>query len=383
MKNHSTLFPVISCFKKGYIFLFVFLCCLSSCLDPIDLAPPDGLEDALVVQGLLLKGSPNRIEIQISRLFNFTTSSFSRVNPLKGYLIDEDGNRLELERKGEGLLRLNIPDNHPDFSIKYNRSYSIELQMPDGSVIVSGLEPLIPVTRVDSIHSEVVTKFVPNLLDRDQSILDTFIRFSVDTQLKLEDQADYARFRWIGDRTYKITELPQFDPPRDTCYISEATDIFQPRLYDANVLKNDYLNQQVVYDQSLNYKMAEGYIFSIYQESLSEGAFTYWNQIDQLLNRTGDMFETPAGIPFTNISYKEEQKQRLYGYFYCTERDTMRRYMSPMSVPPRDSFCPMFIGEPQIPSICFECEIEPRTTISPPSFWITGASFWPMMLLNW
>lgn len=383
MKNHPILILLSSLFKKSYCFSLLFLCFLSSCLDPIDFDQPDGLENALVVQGLLLKGSPNQVQIQVSRLFNFTTSSFSRVNALKGYIIDEDGNRLELERKGEGLLRLDIPEDHPDFPIKYSRSYSIELQMPDGNVIVSTLEPMIPVTRIDSIHTEVITKFVPNILDRDQSVLDSFIRFSVDTQLKLEDQPDYARFRWIGDRTYKITELPQIDPPTDTCYISEVTNIFQPRLYDANILRNDYLSQQAVYDQLLNYKMAEGYVFSIVQESLSEGAFIYWNQVDQLLNRTGDMFETPAGIAFTNISYTEDSGQRLYGYFYCTERDTLRRYIDPMTVPPRDSFCPQFIGEPQIPSVCFQCEIEPRTTTSPPSFWFTGASFWPLILLNW
>lgn len=373
MENHPTPSLLIRFLNTKYWLALVLLLPLSSCLDPIELDPPDGLENALVVQGFLLKGNPNRVEVQVDRLFNFDINSFSRVNPLAGFIIDEDDNRLELEGRGRGVLNLNIPDDHPTFSVKYNRSYKIELQMPDGSVIVSGLEPLIPVTRVDSIHTEMVLKFVPDLLDQDQSKLDTFLRFSVDTQLKLEDQQDYARFRWLGDRTYKFTELPQFDPPRDTCYITEATNIFQPRLFDANVLKNDYLNQQTVYDQSLNFTLAEGYMFSIYQESLSEGAFIYWDQIDQLLNRTGNMFETPAGLPFTNISYTGDREDRLYGYFYCTERDTLRRYIPPSSiVPQRLEYCPLFVNDPEIPDICFECEKEPRTTTSPPPFWITG-----------
>ena len=377
MKSH----PFVS---QISIFLLILTFGLNGCLDPIELDPPDGLENALVVQGTLLKGQPNRVEVRVDRLFNFDLASFTRVNPLAGFIIDEDGNRLELERRGEGILRLNIPEDHPNFSVKYNRSYQIELQMPNGSVIVSELEPLIPVTRIDSIHSEMILKFVPDPQDRDQSELDTFLRFSVDTQLKLEDQQDYARFRWFADRTYKFTELPQFDPPRDTCYITEATDLFQPRLYDANVLKNDYLNKQTVFDQRFNFKFAEGYVFSLFQESLSEGAFAYWSQIDQLLNRTGDMFETPAGIPFTNIKYTEQRAERLYGYFYCTERDTLRKYIPPSAIiPPQNEFCPQFAGEAEIPDICFRCEIEPRTTTTPPPFWlITGLSFLPMLLLG-
>ncbi|MEM6378550.1 MAG: DUF4249 family protein [Bacteroidota bacterium] len=383
MKSHPSPPRVQDLFKKSYLFFLLLTFGLSSCLDPIDLDPPDGLEDALVVQAILLKGQPNRIDVKVDRLFNFDLTSFTRVTPLAGFIVDEDGNRLELEGRGEGILRLDIPDDHPDFPIKYSRSYKIELQMPNGSVIVSSLEPLIPVTRIDSIHSDILLKFVPDPQDRDQSVLDTFLRFSVDTQLKLEDQEDYARFRWFADRTFKFTELTQFDPPQDTCYITEATDLFQPRLFDANVLKNDYLNKQTVFDQRVNFKLAEGYVFSLFQESLSEGAFIYWSQIDQLLNRTGDMFETPAGIPFTNISYTDEREERLYGYFYCTERDTLRKYIPPSAIlPPQNSLCPQFEGEDEFPDICIECEQEPRTTTSPPPFWITGASFFNTLLLG-
>ncbi|MEM6378549.1 MAG: DUF4249 family protein, partial [Bacteroidota bacterium] len=340
MENHLTLLGLKRFMRTGFFLLIVFIFSLKSCLDPIEFDQPRGLEDALVIQGLLLKGSPSRVEIRITRLFNFNTSSFGRVTPIEAHIIDQDGNKLELEKRGEGILRLTIPDDHPDFPIKYNRSYRIEFQMPSGGVIVSDLEPLIPVTRIDSIHNEMIIKFVQDPMDRDKSILDTFIRFSVDTQLKLEDQQDYARFRWLADRTFRFTEAPQFEPPTDTCYITQATDLFQPRLFDGNVLKDDYLNRQVVYDQYLDFKFAEGYIFSVYQESLSEGAFAYWDQVDQLLNRTGDMFETPAGIAFSNLRYTDNREEQIYGYFYCTERDTLRKYISPMSIMPRrDTFC--------------------------------------------
>ncbi len=356
---------------------------LTSCLDQIDLAPTSGQENALVVQGVLLKGNPSQVSIRIDRVFNFSPSSFGKVSAFEGYIIDQDGTRLKLAPRGEGLLQLDIPNNQPDFPIEYNRVYRIELQMPNGNIIVSELEPLLPVPKVDSIHWERVLKFVPDPLDEDKSILDTFIRFSIDTQLKLKSQTDYGRFRWLGDRTFKITELPQFGGIRDTCYISESTAVFGPKLYDGNVLKNDYLNQQVIYDQLLNFKLAEGYVFSVYQESLSEGAFTYWDQIGQTLNRTGNMFETPAGITFSNISYENNQTENIYGYFYCTERDTLHRYIPPMDiVPPVDSFCPRFIGGQnlEIPQICLQCEIVNRSVTRPPPFWITGFSF-PTMLL--
>ncbi|GAB5552003.1 MAG: hypothetical protein Sapg2KO_15940 [Saprospiraceae bacterium] len=362
-KNLYTLY-------RRYLLLLAIFCILPGCLDIIELDPPEGLEDAITVQGVLIKGRPSIVEIRLSRLYNFSLSSIGPINALQAFLKDETGEQLELRRIADGFYRLVIPDNHPTFQVNYNQSYAIELRMPNGGTIISQMEPLIPVTKIDAIHFERVTKFVPSVLDVDQSMLDTFVRFSIDTPLKLADQTDWARFRWLAERTYKFTELPQFFPPRDTCYLTEAVSIFDPRLHDGNQLKNDYLSGQIIFDQSLNFKLTEGYYFSVYQESLSAGAYTYWSQIDQLLNRSGDMFESPAGSTFTNLEYTDDRDDRLYGYFYCTERDTLRQYVSPVEITTQATYCPQFIGQMNIPDICFFCELEARSVTSPPSFWI-------------
>ena len=360
---------------KGLFFVILCCCFVGGCLDEIDLDIPSGLDNGLVVQGIILKGNPSQVEILLRRLFNFDISSFAPINASEVIIRDSNDRTLSLRRRGEGIYRTAVPEGDPNFSIDYDLQYRVEILMPDGRQIHSTYEPLLKVPQMDSISHAIQLNFVESPLDKDQSVLDSFVRFSISTPVRALGESEPTRLRWISERTYKITELPSSSPinPQDTCYITEEVNIYDPQAYNPyDFPEVDYLSQQYNFDQKLSFRFAEGFYFSVYQETLSDGAYKYWSQINSLLNREGNMFEPQAGPIFSNLSNINDPDDPIYGYFYCTERDTIRQYISP-AVYNQPPFCPSFLnnlnGELPFPKVCIDCINEIGAAHEPPAFW--------------
>lgn len=86
----------------------------SGCLDPIELDPPRGTEDALVIQAELIYGDPSRVEVRLNQLYNFSLTSINPAFAFEVLLEDEKGNQVEIGFAEDGLFRLSIPQDDPD-----------------------------------------------------------------------------------------------------------------------------------------------------------------------------------------------------------------------------------------------------------------------------
>lgn len=346
---------------------------LYGCLEQIDLPPPMGEEEALVIQGTVLKSSPSIISVSISSLFTFNAISQRRVSAKLVEVLDETGRALEVPELGQGLYGIEIPDNYPDFSIEFGKSYQLHVVTRDDREYFTSYEPLNEVIKPDSLSLEIVEVQV---LDADGMITSKDkLRVSVSTSTYSVELDQPARLKWDVERTYRVTDSSPFPVvPLKTCYLTEQVVGSNLRVFDANESTSDRLEKFKIYESSLSSAFAEGAYVHIYQQSISAGAYKYWSEAISLIERTGNMFEPTAGVISTNLRNPDNSDDLVFGYFYCYAQDTMRVYISPdFAKNPRPTCPPIggardIWGQCTVP-VCCDCLSPLRSTLEKPEYW--------------
>lgn len=344
-----------------------------ACLDQIDLSIPSKLQDGLVIQAKVVKGEPHQVEVRISQLYNFDVNSLTFVDADQVLLVHENGNQIEIP-KLFNIYRTSIPADEADFPIDYFTSCHLEVYLADGRIIRSHPESLLPIPPIDSINYDLQLDYQAER-GKDEFSLDTFAHFYVNMPLTTELSQQASRLRFELARSFKFTERvwpPDSPEQRDTCFITSKVAVTKPLILDGVEYPQDYLQNQFIYSELTNsYYFTEGYYLHVYSESLTETAFQHFDQIFQSVNRTGDMFEAPAGPVYSNLFNLEDKTDPVYGYFYMTERDTFRQYVPPSFLNYPDTFCllPLFTESTPYPEICENCLIEAGSTFDQPSWW--------------
>ena len=268
------------------------------CLDEISFPSLNDEQTAIVVEGSLRIGNPSVAEVSITRLFDFSADGLKTVNLREAVLIDEDGNTRDLKEIRPGVYRTEVFENDQDFEVTLGRSYQMRIATFDNRSFISDLDPLLPVQKVGALSVELTVKDVVDQFG-EFSTLD-LLSFSVNAPLGTGQNGEAGRFRYVLEQTYKLTDSPVTgNPPADpkTCYITENTDVTSALIFDGNdfVSGLQELKIPLVDIVKNNTVFSEGYYLTAYQQSLSEDAFRYWNEISQVIDRDGNMFESPAG----------------------------------------------------------------------------------------
>ena len=203
-----------------------------------------------------------------------------------------------------------------------------------------------------------------------------FLDFSVETPIRLaEGQEEKARLKWDFRRTYAVTDENQIgNGPGKRCYLSEVPDPTRLAVQDGNLIDKDVITT-VVYDELINPRFAEGYYLTVIQQSLSSEAFEYWDAVAQSIERTGNLFEPPAGRIRTNFEIQSGTgNSDIFGFFYVTNETSSHFYVSPETAGSPKTFCPP-PPTPGVPGggcavpVCCDCLSAAGSTLSKPLFW--------------
>ncbi len=372
----NTRYPL----STAYFLVLSFFCGLFmwSCLDQISFDVPEGLGQGLVVQASMVRGRPTVVEVQLNRLFNFTIPSLNQINADQVFIWDDEENAIELNRRGIGFYRVEIPDNHPSFKIAHFKEYYLQILFPGGVEVVSNPEPLLPVPKADSVSTQI--EIETKLNEDNEEVDDTLVAFYLHTPLLIEGVEEPSRFRIGAQRTYKITERPLSEAEldygfiRQTCYITTDVEVLKPQTFDGSILDASYLLNFPLPSDPLNHYFIEGYYYTAFLESLSEGAFRHFSELEQAVERTGSMFEATAGRIFSNFTNLSDPDNAISGYFYVTERSLARKYIPPATLVANDTFCTRSVWQecpmpPCYPLVCLACDAEEGATIFPPEWW--------------
>ncbi len=355
-----------------WIACFVLIGTFQSCLDPIDLEVPAKERETLVIQAKLSKGEPSIVEAVVNRLFDFTAASRMPVTVRSVELIDEDGNKIELEATSTINYIAVIEENDPRMTIDYGRSYQIRVSTFDNRVFISDMESLLPTPAPDNLTFSTGT-----MVNDSTEILEDIVRVFINTGLRSSITPDVkSRLRWEVEVAFEADDAPLDGTEPKTCWITTLAELTDIKTVDGEELADESINDFLIAELPVNTNYAKGVYINVYQESLTESALTYWEQVGELVERSGNMFESPVGKLSTNFrNANEGVVDEIFGYFYATEQEVARVYIDPSAVGNPTPLCP-WTGQVapgrgcNIPQLCCDCASIPNSTTIKPEYWI-------------
>ncbi len=198
----------------------------------------------------------------------------------------------------------------------------------------------------------------------------------------------------IGDEQYKAYLLMEFDQVfkfTDTpsaalshCIYASFTSRFSKTCYVRQIpfqafkLINgtDFSGTEIIdfplfKESAGKFTYAEGNTFVYNQLSLSPTAFEYWSQVEENNSSSVTTFDNPKGNIASNFSNITNPEQRVFGYFYASEKATKRLYVSPESVDNPNPACPSPpLLDGSVPIECCNCLENKNSSLEKPSWWV-------------
>ena len=339
-----------------------------SCVEKIDLDVPAGLSDNVVIQGRVVLGTPNRVEVFSGRLFDFSAESRFELNLKEVIFMDDMGNEMILDDIAPGTYNTEIKDDDP-IKIEVGRQYKLQVTTFDNRIYESSLDVLkpnvVPTSMSMGVVEELETNPVGNQIPVDR------LEIYIDSKFDQNDQGVF----WEIENTYKLTDTPvDLGVVMKTCYITQTATATSIPVLDLNNLLSGEVKDFVLIRHSIDFKMAEGMYFEVRQYSLSEEATNYFQSASILVEREGGLFEDPVGLIQSNFSNINDSEDLVYGFFYATQEEMIRMKVPVELVGAMAPGCP----PPPRPSpgpgcnlgICCDCLIDPGSTVLRPEYWV-------------
>lgn len=323
-----------------------------SCVDEIDLVLEKDRLKAIAINGEIIKGEPSTISVLVKPIFTFTGDSRAITPVDEVSLQNEKGQKYIVEdRVAVGQYQQVID---PSFEITYDQRYRLVVQLSDGRIYESDFVKVLPSVPIHTLDFEIVQQDKFNPITSRLEARD-FVQYNISTPLIYPPNAEKAFLHWKALKTTRYQTSGS-----GICYTTQAVDVNYIGLFNGNSLSNDTLiNFQLVND-FIDESFSDTYYLSVLQETLSEVAYQYWNQVNLSINRTGNMFEPVAGLVSTNIRNATGVKDEVQGFFYATEQDTLHLRI-----------CPRDIGLSRSSQTCGDFNMPcPCPSTTPPSFWV-------------
>jgi len=332
-----------------------------SCVDEINFEVPNDFSDSIVIQGRVVKGDPSFIEVDVSRLFDFSPESRQSLSVDEVIIMDEAGNQMELTTLIPGSY-VQILDEASPIQAEVGKSYSIRVRTFDGRTFESSPDMMMPNQAPDRLNLSMVTERVINNAGSEEEEP----RFT-DAGFISNDPADLA--------------LLVFPVMGTVCYLTEKANT-----EDIFVLGTEDLSTRQFRDVELSKlpitaQLVEGYYFEVRQFSLSSDAIQYWNAIDILSEREGSVFDRPVGQVPTNLT-GSNPSDNIFGYFFATEEQIIRTRVDESFSEGLQRTCYIVGGGSETINLCFnapngtctcapccDCLASENSTTERPSFW--------------
>lgn len=361
--------------KGSHIILFIAFWAICSgllpgCLDEISFDSPENQLENLAIQGKLIKGAPSVVSVSIARVSAF--SGFDQpmpVEPARVSLLDENGNALDLVASGPGLFQLEIDDNQAGFAIREGHAYQIKVVMQAGLSYESGLEPLLPVPHALSMDIELSSRGEINEVGN--IVENPYLQFFIHTPLTAANNSQRSFLKWEMEGCYRFIEsTPNSSAFPKTCYNKDAVSLGKVIVFDGPASGAGSLDSRhLLLDTKQDYRFSQGYYLTVYQQSLSESAFDYWDQVSQVVERSGGFFEPAPGKIKGNIRNADDPEEEVFGYFYATVQDTFRLRVRPEDAYYPTSFCLSSFAAGERNAVCFNCLLRPNSSLEKPDYW--------------
>jgi hypothetical protein len=348
--------------------VFLLLLCLSgsfACLDQIELRNQRFTDKATIIQGrLVLTATAATVNVSINQNGDFEGLEIGNfISGANVVLLNEQGKAISLQentRNRNYTARISLGD--PNFAVKIGGKYQLQVKLRDGKSFESTLETLLEVPKLEKINFQTqVQQFInfKGLVDRD-----TFMQYRLWSATRPQKNAPKVLVRREIHMIYKFT-----DNNTKICYCVEPQRVEKVFLYKASDFSAERLDSFLFFDNLWDHRFSEGCYIKFVQESLTPGSLEYWEQVKKLSERTGNMFDPPAGKIISNFGSKQASTNQVFGYFYATQQDTLSIFISPQAAGRPRRYCPIPPNMAGRPTPCDDCLLLSGSSTTKPKFW--------------
>ncbi|MGA1978646.1 MAG: DUF4249 domain-containing protein [Bacteroidales bacterium] len=331
------------------VFLF-FLPLLNTCIDPYTPSLAK-YKSALVVEGLVTdENAP--YEVILSRTFQSTDSVIPKVTDAVVYISDEEGNMTNLSNSGNGIYKT----DSTQFIGVPGKTYNLHIQTSDGNKYESEPCQMTPVAGIDSIY-----------FAREEQINSTQGKTLTGIEIYLntdEESAGSGYFRWTYDETWKFSlpspKLYNYIDSTDIVPLTNVKEFCWKSNESGEILVGSILPGQphalekepVLFIQSdLSDRLTVRYSLIVKQLSVSQKEFDFWNNLQQVNESGGSIFDTQPYSVISNIYNVDNPGETVLGYFSVSAVQQKRIYINPvnlngMNLPQYQYDCTEFIVSP-------------------------------------
>lgn len=353
--------PKVVCPYTNYLFV-VLLLSLSACIEPIEL----NLENEagiLIIEGTITNG-PGPHTVNISR-----TVAGPRVPEPVGaasvFLIDDQGNTYPYfqELPGEHTLPFGAISAYPGVA------YWLRIILPDGTTYESAPEVMPGLLADDTAYYDFTVTTTIN--ENGVAITSNNIEAYIDSEIPESDQPLY--YRWVMEEAYEVkpTDFPDpFGRTPAPCYFVLNPDPQRINLFSSLEVSSGRIEKRLMARRAIGTPLLHRYFILIKQWSLTQEAYTYWNNVRKNIEQTGSIFDIPPATVPGNIRNVENPEEVVYGYFGASSVVETRTELKGEDVP-------NFIPDPceftpgrrlnEYPRFCLRCS-EVRGFTSKPSY---------------
>jgi len=343
------------------ILLGLLILLLYSCVDTIILDPASDPNDNVVIHGKLTYGDPSTIFVQVSRFrpvdrfANASSIGVERVDLID--VVSGDTYRVPVSTERRGFYGKIFPDNS-DITIDFNRSYQIEVELREGEVYRSSHQELYEVPSIEDITYTLSTETRSD--PTGEIFQQDFITYQVRTTYDRPDGGGNANLLWSRRSIFELDQDPEEDEGT-VCYLEmPIVNNTIPRLRGSELASSQGPTTLFdVYKSATNYRYADGYLFVLFQESASDEAISYWDQVSRVLNRSGTISEDPVGEVQGNMFSVSDPEEDVYGLFYAVDQDSFSIFIRPEEVGNPAHLCPIPVvplpGGPPPITVCNDC----------------------------
>ncbi len=343
-----------------YSILACFCLSLFSCVDEIDLNV-DTEQRTLIVDGFVSDFNADyTLKLSLSSVIGIGNDNI--LDPVPGAtirLLDDRGGIFPYDEEEPGVYRLK------GFAAERLTSYQIDISLSDGRRFQSKPQELRSSSLIDSISYSIEEKSLRNNAGDFNSQL--FISMLISTDISEAEEPPFLRWRVEGE--YQLQEGFPGALNLRRCYIKENLDLNDIRVFDASELNGNVLFDQVIAETPYNFRFADQFCFHVSQFSISEEEFEYWNNIKDIIDINGGLFDPPPGTVIGNIVNVDNPSDIAVGYFSVSSAFFTRQFINSNELD--------FFVEPKcstrgfrdIPFGCRNCEELNNSTLERPAYW--------------
>ncbi len=341
------------------LIFFSFLLCLSACIDEIKLNV-DTEQRTLVVDGFVTD-SLGDFQLKLSQSAIIGIGNDNILDPIADAtvnLMDTDGGiypYLELA-DDVGIYQLE------QFKAQRGKAYFIDIVLLDGKHYQSKPSRLRSSSKIDKISYTVSENTYRNNIG--DLVTEEIITLNINTDVSDAELPPFLRWRVEGEYVIREISPGNLNPKR--CFVTNNLDQNVISVFDANELSAGILENQEIASTIFNFRFTEKFCFHISQYAISEDEFDYWNNIKQVTEISGSLFDPPPGTVVGNIRNVDDPDEIVVGYFSVASIFFLRDFVNGDEL--GSTIAPK-CGRREVPFGCANCLELNNSTIEVPDYW--------------